>query len=76
MEKIYVHVGFALLAVKEMCASRVNCVDCPMYHFCKDIQSAICPANWDFDTFPNIVVGLELTTGDDSDTIQSVPQIE
>lgn len=71
-----VHIGIALFAIKEICLSRDMCQDCPMEQWCNNIPSIPCPGDWDSDTLPNIAVVLELTPGDESDTIELAPQIE
>ena len=76
MEKICVHIGLALFAIKGLCESHGTCYDCPMRPWCKGIEGVVYPDDWDSDRFPNIAVLLELTSGDVSDTIELAPQIE
>ena len=75
MEKICIHIGLSLFAIKELCEKQDTCSNCPLWDFCTSTHSDS-PIEWDFDTFPNVAVVLELTNGDASDTMKLVPQIE
>lgn len=76
MEKICVHIGLSLFAIKKLCEKQCTCTNCPLWDFCKSPSSVGTPNVWDSDTFPNVTVVLELTNGDASDTMKLVPQIE
>ena len=75
MEKICVHIGLSLFAIKKLCEKQCTCTNCPLWDFCES-ENIIDPSFWDSETFPNITVILELTSGDGSDTIDLAPQIE
>ena len=53
MEKI--HIGIALLLIKEICRSNEKCKNCPMIDMCtKELSKA--PMHWNNDNIPNIGV--------------------
>lgn len=64
MEKICVHIGLSLFAIKKLCEKHCTCTNCPLWDFCRSTHSLDSPHTWDFDKFPNIAVMLELTSGD------------
>lgn len=76
MEKICVHIGLALFAIKKICLSHETCQDCPLRHCCRGIADFAHPVLWDSNRFPNIEVVMDLTTGRESETIELAPQIE
>lgn len=70
MEKVYIHIGLSLFAIKKLCDSQETCTNCPLWDFCKSTHSLDSPDDWDFNTFPNVAVILELTDSEESDTIK------
>ena len=70
MEKVCIHIGLSLFAIKKLCESQETCTNCALWYFCKSPHSLDSPREWDFDTFPNISVTLNLTNVQDSDTIK------
>lgn len=70
MEKIYVHIGISLFAIKKLCEKQHRCTDCPFWSFCPT-HSFDSPDEWESDTLPNVGVILGLTDGNECDTIKS-----
>lgn len=49
------HIGFALLLIKEICKSNETCKNCPMFDMCtKELIKD--PRDWNNDNIPNIAV--------------------
>lgn len=60
MVKVDIHVGMSLLAIKRLCESRANCVDCPLAECCAHGLFDVSPCSWDTDLFPD--TNIRLTT--------------
>lgn len=73
MEKVCIHIGLSLFAIKKLCESQETCTNCQLRDFCisQHTLGLDSPHLWDFDTFPNIAVMLKLTKAQYSDTIKS-----
>lgn len=56
---INIHIGLALLAMKEMCHNCNNCLKCPMVDFCRHNDSVL-PCAWDAKTFPDTIAVLDI----------------
>lgn len=56
---VNVHIGLALLAMRELCKSKDSCYGCPLLHFCSSKQWCT-PCSTDPDTFPNLIVKIEI----------------
>lgn len=55
---IKIHIGLALLAMKEMCTNCGSCSNCPMEDFCRENED-ILPCVWDAKTFPDTIAILD-----------------
>lgn len=50
-----IHIGIALLVIKEICKSNETCKNCPMNIMCANELSKD-PKHWDVENIPNIGV--------------------
>lgn len=57
--KVDVHVGMALLLMREVCKQQGDCVKCPLLSFCRSTNGFV-PCMTDPDTFPNLIVKVEI----------------
>lgn len=60
MDKVCVHIGLSLFAVKCMCESMECCKVCPLCVFCEgNFTSA--PCSWDDKVLPDVDITVHLT---------------
>lgn len=57
--KVDVHVGLALLVMRELCKQQRGCVDCPLLSFCRSSNGFV-PCVTDPNTFPNLIVNVDI----------------
>ena len=76
MEKICIHIGLSLFAIKKLCEKQCTCSVCPLWDFCKSTNNLDTPMGWNSDAFPNVAVILDLTDGNECGNIELAPQIE
>ena len=71
MEKVCIHIGLSLFAIKKMCESQGNCGNCPLLNFCSNDGWGSKPWGWNEELLPDAGLMLELTDGNECDTIKS-----
>lgn len=59
MDRVCIHIGVSLLAIKRMCETREECGGCPLYKFCGD--NGIQPWKWKNELFPDAGLIWDLT---------------
>lgn len=59
MNKVMVHIGLALLAIKGICETNTRCDNCPLADFCCDGLYDT-PIMWNPENFPNAIVTLTM----------------
>ena len=71
MEKVCIHVGLSLFAIKKLCESQGNCGNCPLLNFCSNDVWGSEPCECNYELLPDAGLILVLTDGNDCDTIKS-----
>lgn len=61
MDKVCVHIGLSLFAIKRMCETMKYCKDCPLYTFCGEGNFMDDPCSWDDKVLPDAGITLDLT---------------
>lgn len=59
MDKVCIHIGMSLFAIKRMCEPRKQCDGCPLFDFCEDTGSR--PWEWKNELLPDAGLMLDLT---------------
>lgn len=71
MEKVCIHIGLSLFAIKKLCESQSNCANCPLLNFCSNDGWGCEPSEWHEDFLPDAGLVLDLTDDNKSDIIKS-----
>ena len=58
--EVNVHIGLALVAMRELCNHHEGCVDCPLSSFCRSTNGFV-PSLSDPNTYPNLIVKVALS---------------
>lgn len=60
MDKVMVHIGLALLAIKGICEVNTECDNCPLADFCYVDAFYDTPSKWNPEIFPSAIVALTM----------------
>lgn len=61
MDRVCIHIGLSLFAIKRMCETQERCARCTLYHFCEDTN--LNPREWKNELMPDAGLMWDLTEG-------------